>query len=74
MTNNGTWKLASFECAQKIENNRHWVQSDFVKNVKEENFSPPEDKVNKDQGGNGILLANFVQRHPSYCERCVWVR
>jgi hypothetical protein len=41
----GRWKLGSFECAQKADNNRHWMQSDFVKTVKVDRFVPPEDEV-----------------------------
>lgn len=41
----GRWKLSGFECAQKLENSRHWVQSDFVRSVKLPEFAPAEDQL-----------------------------
>uniref|UniRef100_A0A914W3S4 Protein kinase domain-containing protein n=1 Tax=Plectus sambesii TaxID=2011161 RepID=A0A914W3S4_9BILA len=44
VTSDGRWKLGSFECAQKLENSKHWVQTAFVKTVKEAAYVPPEDE------------------------------
>uniref|UniRef100_F1KVM3 Protein-associating with the carboxyl-terminal domain of ezrin n=1 Tax=Ascaris suum TaxID=6253 RepID=F1KVM3_ASCSU len=41
----GRWKLSGFECAQELHNTHHWVQSDFVRSVKDSMFSPPEDEL-----------------------------
>lgn len=41
----GLWKLGSFECAQRLENNVHWCQTEFAKHAKDDNFIPPEDQV-----------------------------
>lgn len=41
----GRWKLSGFECAQKLENSRHWVQTDFVRSVKLPQFAPAEDQL-----------------------------
>ncbi|MFH4978104.1 hypothetical protein AB6A40_004813 [Gnathostoma spinigerum] len=45
VTSDKRWKLCGFECAQKAENIEHWVQSDFVRSIKEADFAPPEDKL-----------------------------
>lgn len=41
----GSWKLSGFECAQRLENSRHWVQSDFVRSIKLPEFAPAEDQL-----------------------------
>ncbi|VDN06984.1 unnamed protein product [Thelazia callipaeda] len=44
VTSDGQWKLGGFECAQKLVNSKHWVQTDFVHSIKIAEFAPVEDK------------------------------
>ncbi|VDM39232.1 unnamed protein product [Toxocara canis] len=41
----GRWKLGGFECAQDMQNMYHWVQSDFMRSIKNSEFAPPEDQL-----------------------------
>lgn len=63
----GRWKLSGFECAQELHNTHHWVQSDFVRSVKDSTFSPPEDEVFR--VNFYVKFSNEIMRRNEY----IWV-